>query len=207
MSSGSDGLVARPVSPGDATKLAAFNSVDWQAPYDGQAPGHRIDVEFPSVGDSAKMRDMHPLHALARILPLDQPMASLVWQAAVLIGDRQALGASPLGERFIVPILGGTVWGAGIHAALKGSVLPGRADRQLLRADGIKELDALYEMRLDDGTVLTVRNRVIVDDKVQPRYGRSVVHVTAPAGPWAWLNAAVWSAACNRCGRSRRRCW
>ena len=131
---------------------------------------------------------MHALHALARTLPVDPPVASLVWQAAVLIGERRALGASPLGERFIVPILGGTVWGAGPHAALQGTVLPGGADRQLLRADGVKELDALYELQLDDGTVLTVRNRVTMDEQVQPRYARSVVQVSAPAGPWAWLN-------------------
>jgi hypothetical protein len=67
-------------------------------------------------------------------------------------------------------------------------VLPGGADRQLLRADGVKELDALYELQLHDGTVLTVRNRVTVDEQVQPRYARSVVQVTAPAGPWDWLN-------------------
>ena len=66
-------------------------------------------------------------------------------------------------------------------------MLPGGADRQWLRPDGIKELDALYEMQLDDGTVLTVRNRVIVDESLQPRYARSVLRVDAPAGPWAAL--------------------
>jgi hypothetical protein len=131
---------------------------------------------------------MPDLRSLADTLPPDTPAATLLWQAAVRIGDKQTLGPSPLGERFLVPILGGTVWGAGAHAALQGSVLPGGADRQLLRADGVKELDALYELQLDDGTVLTVRNRVTVDEQVQPRYARSVVQVTAPAGPWAWLN-------------------
>ena len=134
------------------------------------------------------MHTQPDLRQLASAQPLDTPSSTLLWQAAVLIGDRQALGASPLGERFIVPILGGTAWGAGPHAALQGTVLPGGADRQLLRADGVKELDALYEVQLHDGTVLTVRNRVTIDEQVQPRYARSVVQVTAPAGPWAWLN-------------------
>ena len=71
---------------------------------------------------------------------------------------------------------------------LRGTVLAGGADRQLLRSDGVKLLDALYELQLDDGTVLTVRNSVTVDEQMQPRYARSVVQVTAPAGPWDWLN-------------------
>ena len=130
------------------------------------------------------MHTLPDLRQLASAQPLDTPSATLLWQAAVLIGDRQALGASPLGARFIVPILGGDFEGP----LLRGRVLPGGADRQLLRADGVKELDALYELQLHDGTVLTVRNRVTVDEQVQPRYARSVVQVTAPAGPWDWLN-------------------
>jgi hypothetical protein len=48
------------------------------------------------------MGAMHVLNALASTLPVDRPEASLVWQGAVLIGERQALRPSPLGERFIV---------------------------------------------------------------------------------------------------------
>ena len=132
--------------------------------------------------------DTSALQILARQQAVDTPAAKLLWQAAVTIAPRQALGASPLGERFIVPILGGTVWGGPGHPELHGQVLPGGADRQLLRPDGIKELDALYELQLHDGTVLTVRNRVTVDEQRQPRYARSVVQVTAPTGPWDWLN-------------------
>lgn len=136
----------------------------------------------------AMTTDPATLQSLASQLAVDRPVAQLLWQAAVAIGPRQPLGASPLGERFIVPILGGTVWGGPGQDGLHGQVLPGGADRQLLRPDGIKELDALYELQLHDGTVLTVRNRVTVDERRQPRYARSVVQVTAPTGPWDWLN-------------------
>ncbi|MFQ1700238.1 DUF3237 family protein [Loktanella agnita] len=34
-----------------------------------------------------------------------------------------------------------------------GTVLAGGANRQVLRPDGIKELDALYEMQTKDGTI------------------------------------------------------
>ncbi len=68
-------------------------------------------------------------------------------------------------------------------------VLACGANRQVLRADGIKELDALYEMQIKDGTILTNRNRVIMDETREPnRYAISVISVTAPAGPCAWLN-------------------
>lgn len=112
----------------------------------------------------------------------------LAYVAEVDIAPRQSLGASALGQRFIVPILGGHFDGPG----LRGRVLPGGADRQLLRPDGIKELDALYEMQADDGTILTVRNRVLIDDQVQPqRYARSVLQLRAPDGPHAWLNRRI----------------
>lgn len=64
----------------------------------------------------------------------------------------------------------------------------GGADRQLLRIDGVKELDALYELRIHDGTVLAVQNRVLIDESTSPRYARSVISVTVPEGAWAWLN-------------------
>ena len=75
---------------------------------------------------------------------------------------------------------------------LRGRVLPGGADRQWLRSDGLKELDALYEMQTDDGAVLTVRNRVVIDETALPgRYARSSVRITAPDGPHAWLGRRV----------------
>lgn len=117
------------------------------------------------------------------------PQCQFLYEAVVDIGERQSLGAGPLGERFIIPILGGTFKGTdGMH----GIVLPGGADRQLLRPDGVKDLDALYEMKTHDSVVLTVRNRVLIDDNPPaPRYARSVVQITAPAGVYAWLSRRV----------------
>jgi hypothetical protein len=120
------------------------------------------------------------------------PSTTLAWEALVAIGPRQALGRSPLGERFIIPILGGEFKGAVNSDVLQGKVLPGGADRQLWRSDGARELDALYEMQLDDGAVLTIRNRVLIDDPAGgERYAFSHVQVTAPEGPHGWLNRRV----------------
>ncbi|MEK8051024.1 DUF3237 domain-containing protein [Ideonella sp. DXS22W] len=135
--------------------------------------------------------DAAALRALADTLPAEAPGTRLAWRAAVTVAEREALGTGPTGERFIVPITGGAFWGGPAHPQLHGHVRTGGADRQLLRADGIKELDALYELQVHDGTVITVRNHVRIDEAENPRYARSVVQVTAPAGPWAWLNRRV----------------
>ena len=117
------------------------------------------------------------------------PFARLLWTAIVDVGDRQDLGFGPRGQRYLVPIVGGRFFGADASEGLQGTVVSGGADRQLIRADGVKELDALYEMKLDDGPVMTVHNRVIVDESRQPeRYAMSVMSVTVEEGPFAWLN-------------------
>ena len=117
------------------------------------------------------------------------PSTRLLWEALVDIAPRVDLGTGPLGPRGIVPILGGTFRGGPGFEAFSGVVLPGGADRQQTRPDGARELDALYEMQVQDGAILTVRNRVVIDETGPgPRYALSRIAVTAPAGPWAWLS-------------------
>jgi hypothetical protein len=120
--------------------------------------------------------------------PLPHLGFRLLWEAVADVEARIDLGPGPLGERFLVPVLGGCFRpGPGIEG-LAGKILPGGADRQLLRPDGVKELDAVYEMRTACGAVLGIRNRVLIDDSISPRYAMSRIHVTAPDGPFAWLN-------------------
>lgn len=129
------------------------------------------------------------------ILALHPPVApefELIWTAIVDIAPREDLGESPEGHRYIVPILGGEfLAGPGIEG-LSGKVLPGGADRQLLDRHGFKRLDALYEMQTDDGTILTIRNRVSIDETAHPEpYKISSIKVTAPSGPFEWMNRRV----------------
>lgn len=138
---------------------------------------------------SAQDDDLARLMTLADSRPTPPPLARLAWTALVDIEARETLGNGPRGERFIVPIRGGRFWGGPGFEALRGSIRPGGADRQLLRSDGVKELHALYEMAIDDGTVLTIENNVLIDEAVTPlRYAISRVAVLAPEGPHAWLN-------------------
>ncbi|MCA0940089.1 DUF3237 domain-containing protein [Yangia mangrovi] len=122
-------------------------------------------------------------------VPPAVPAAHLVWEALVDVAPREDLGAGPAGHRFIVPITGGSFRGVAGYEGFRGTVLPGGADRQLVRPDGCKELDALYEMKLEDGGIITVRNSVVIDETREgPRYAMSRITLTVPQGPWQGLN-------------------
>jgi len=121
-------------------------------------------------------------------LPIDLPKTEFVYEAVVDLAPRISLGDSPLGERFMIPITGGVFAGPKI----KGTVLPGGADRQLRRKDGALLLNALYEIKADDGAIITVNNRVLVSKRPDgSRYAFSTLDVIAPEGPHAWLNHLV----------------
>jgi hypothetical protein len=111
------------------------------------------------------------------------------------------LGAMPHGRRRIVPIVGGTVRGQRLEA----EVVPGGADWQHVRGDGVVELVARYSIRTADGIEITVTNRglrrappdvmerMARGEAVDPAlvYCRTVPQFEAPPGPYAWLNASI----------------
>jgi hypothetical protein len=72
---------------------------------------------------------------------MTEPRWQALMQLSVEVGDLMTLGPVPLGERRVVPITGGTFEGSD---GWRGRVLPGGADWQLLRADGVLEVDARY---------------------------------------------------------------
>ncbi len=118
-------------------------------------------------------------------IPMRLPQTEYVYEAIVDVLPSVNLGKAPLGERRMVPITGGSFEGPGI----KGKVLAGGADRQLWRTDGVRHLDALYEMETDDGVIITVRNMVFVREAPgNPRYAFSHLEITAPEGKYGWLN-------------------
>ena len=87
-----------------------------------------------------------------------------------------------------MPITGGRFAGPQI----KGVVLSGGADRQLVRADGATLLDALYEMQTDDGAVVTVSNRALINQTAgRLRLRLLSAHPHRALGPHAWLNHLV----------------
>lgn len=124
-----------------------------------------------------------------------------VFEARVRVAPPLVVGEGPLGLRRIVPILGGSCTGPRLTA----EVLPGGADWQFVRADGVLQLEARYTLRTGDGTLVQVINRgmrhgpaevlerVFRGEGVDPSeyYFRTVAEFEAPRGPHDWLNRAL----------------
>ena len=130
-----------------------------------------------------------PTTSTSAAIPLVLPRTEFVYEAVAELSPSMALGTGPLGERRMVPITGGTFEGPG----LRGKVLAGGADRQLLRKDGVPQLDALYEMQTDDGAIITVHNQVMTRTDADGKpYRFSHITLTAPEGKYGWLNQFVY---------------
>ena len=78
------------------------------------------------------------------------------------------------GRRQLIPILGGTVSGADPDGhEMKGIVLPGGVDSQVIRPDGKCELSARYAVRLSDGASFYIENNGM--RTVPPAYREQVL--------------------------------
>jgi len=80
------------------------------------------------------------------------PRFEFLMNLAVDVGEVVSMGAAPLGERRVVGILGGTFEGPG----MRGEVLPGGADWQIARTDGVLDLDARYALKEQAGGLIRV---------------------------------------------------
>ena len=87
--------------------------------------------------------------------PLPIPTFDYLGEVRAEVGAPLVVGPGPGGERRVVAILGGTVAGP----RLSGEILPGGADYQLIRPDGVAEIEARYTLRLQDGALVYVVNR------------------------------------------------
>lgn len=90
----------------------------------------------------------------------DLPTLEFALQLHVEIAPGRPVGDTPDGKRTFIPITGGAFAGPRI----RGSVLPGGADRLRVRPDGAVYIDALYELQTDDGALITICNRGVVTD-------------------------------------------
>lgn len=127
--------------------------------------------------------------------------AEFVFEVVARVDEPMVLGTTSHGLRRIVPILGGTVQGP----RLEGTILPGGADWQYVRPDGVLSLEARYTIRAADGTLVSVVNRGLrhgppeIIDRITrgesvpagTYYFRTVARFEAPLGPLDWLNKAI----------------
>jgi len=110
----------------------------------------------------------------------------------------QKLGNTPYGERRIINILGGTVRGQ----RLNGTILPGGADWQIVRTDGVVDLRARYTVETDTGGLILVNSEglrhgppevmaaLARDETVDPAlyYFRAVMRFETADPAALWLN-------------------
>ena len=131
-----------------------------------------------------------------------KPDLQFLFEARVAVAPPLVIGNSSHGLRRIVPILGGHCAGP----RLQGEVLPGGADWQYLRPDGVWSLEARYTIRAIDGALIQVVNRglrhgppevlerIFRGETVSPDeyYFRSAAEFEAPlGGPQEWLNRGI----------------
>ncbi|MFM2371199.1 MAG: hypothetical protein RIS85_921 [Pseudomonadota bacterium] len=116
----------------------------------------------------------------------DEPSLEFVFEETVTLAADITPGKTPLGGRNIIPITGGHFEGPGI----KGTILPGGWDWQLVRPDNCLQIKADYFLKTDDGVVINVVNSGVacapVDGKPSPVRTHPVFE--APMGKYDWLN-------------------
>ena len=137
------------------------------------------------------------------IASVAQTRGELVVQLRVTLGASRDVGTvwcdsarTQTARRVVIPITGGTFEGPG----LKGTILCGGADYQMVRADGSRtELDAIYEICTHDGTLIHVRNSGAVVTTVGDDGRRTTTFRTTPRfevdihSPYAWLGEGCYT--------------
>jgi hypothetical protein len=136
------------------------------------------------------------------------PSTRFLYSSRIEIDPPLIVGQSPYGERRIINIKGGLFSGP----RLSGRVLPGGADWQIIRSDGITEVEARYTLETRDGALIYIYNRglrhgpqeVIArlssGEDVDPAeyYFRTTPFFETAASDYAWLNGIVAIAAGQR---------
>jgi hypothetical protein len=122
-------------------------------------------------------------------------------RAEITLAPPQELGDAPHGRRRVIAITGGSFRGE----KLAGRVLAGGADWQVIRADGVAELDARYTLETTDGALIYVRNfgyrhgppdvirRLMAGEAVDPAryYMRTTPLFETGAERYRWLNGLI----------------
>ena len=115
----------------------------------------------------------------------------LVLEIRADIAATVQVGESALGFRRLIPITGGTFSGP----RLSGVVMPGGADWQLERPDGVTAVEARVTLQTSDGTQLSVTNRGVIVPAVTGSPAASCVPTVpefeVPTGAHDWLNKSV----------------
>jgi hypothetical protein len=88
------------------------------------------------------------------LTPLPAPQLERVADCHVELGKPIDVGDTPEGRRRLIPILGGRLYGP----LLKGRVLPGGADFQLVVSPTLVRLQARYVIETEQGELVYIEN-------------------------------------------------
>ena len=138
---------------------------------------------------------------------LPAPTMTFMTQVRCDVEAVLSLGPAPMGERRVVPLLGGEVVGP----ALSGRILPGGTDWQWNRSDGALEIAAHYVIETREGARIEVQSNGLRHGppEVMARlargepvardeyFFRTLVRFTTGAPQWAHLNK-VMAIACGQ---------
>ncbi len=130
----------------------------------------------------------------------EAPRLEFAFEARVTIAPTVEMGETPRGRQRMIPITGGVVDGPNF----KGEVLPGGADWQVIRPDGVAELTAQYVIRADDANIAVINRalrhappevnaRLLANEKVDPDlvYFRGSPTFASPSAKHGWLNKSI----------------
>jgi hypothetical protein len=126
------------------------------------------------------------------------PRLEMLCHVTVKVAAPQLIGPVLTGERRIIPIIGGRFEGP----RMRGEILSGGADWQIVVSDGATLLEARYTLRTDDGALIYVRNTglrhgpadtlaaIARGEQVDPSryYFRALPAFETGAPKYAWLN-------------------
>lgn len=129
------------------------------------------------------------------------PALQLLYTSRIEIAAPLEVGKGPRGLRRVINITGGTFSGP----RMSGRILPGGADWQVVRSDGVAELDAKYTLETNDGALIYITNwglrhgppdviaRLGAGEKVDPGeyYFRTTPVFETGAPGYAWLNGII----------------
>lgn len=119
-------------------------------------------------------------------VPVVAPKLELAFEEVVTLDKTVTVGDTALGHRQFVPITGGIVSGP----RLKGKVLPGGWDWQLLLPNGCMSLSADYMLQAEDGTIIHVSNKgMLCGGNGKRVFTRPVFE--APKGTYEWLTTGT----------------
>lgn len=131
------------------------------------------------------------------------PRAEWVYDAVVQLQQTVAHGQTIRGQRFRAPIIGGEFAGD----TLRGRIIPGGYDWQLVRSDGYWELSADYFMETSDGAQIHVLNRGLWFSPTgdwPASYAITTPRFEAPDGPYAWMNRHIFTGTVGQAGTDEK---